>query len=134
MQEKSLIKKNILKFLDSKGISKYEFYKQTGITRGILDQNNGMNEENTARFLAVYKEVSAEWLITDRGEMLKSQEDINKAPPDMVKVNKCSGCEMCTEKEKRIDALERTIQTQAKLINKYEEESSSIDEQKRKAG
>lgn len=127
MQEKSLIKKNILKFIEYKGLSKYEFYKIAGITRGILDQNNGISEENTARFLAVYKEVSAEWLITGRGEMLKSQEGINKAPPDMVKENKCSGCEMCREKEKRIDTLERTIQTQTKLINKLLKISSKIN-------
>jgi phage repressor protein C with HTH and peptisase S24 domain len=68
MQEKSLIKKNILKFLDTKGISKYEFYKRTGITRGILDQNNGMSEGNTAKFLAVFgNEISINWLIRGIG-------------------------------------------------------------------
>jgi hypothetical protein len=45
MQEKSLIKKNILQFLENKEISKHKFYQDTGITRGILDQNNGMSEE-----------------------------------------------------------------------------------------
>jgi phage repressor protein C with HTH and peptisase S24 domain len=68
MQEKSLIKKNILKFIDTKGISKYAFYKRTGITRGILDQNNGMSEENTAKFLAVFgNEISINWLIRGIG-------------------------------------------------------------------
>jgi hypothetical protein len=52
MKEKSLIKKNILQYLDSKGISKYKFYQDTGITRGVLSQNNGMSEENTARIIA----------------------------------------------------------------------------------
>lgn len=42
MQEKSQIKKNILQFIEYKGITKYDFYKKTGITRGVLDQNNGM--------------------------------------------------------------------------------------------
>ena len=72
MQEKSLIKKNILQFIEYKGISKYKFYQDTGITRGILDQDNGMNEENTARFLACYPEVSAEWLLRGEGDMLRS--------------------------------------------------------------
>ncbi len=74
MQEKSLIKKNILKFIDYKGISKYKFYQETGITRGILDQNNGMSEENAAKFLAYYSEVSAKWLITGKGSMLTPSE------------------------------------------------------------
>lgn len=71
MQENSLIKKNILKFIEYKGISKYKFYQKTGITRGILDQNNGMNEENAAKFLAYFPEVDANWLMTGEGEMLK---------------------------------------------------------------
>lgn len=72
MQEKSLIKKNILQYIDYKGISKYRFYQETGITRGILDQNNGMSEENTTKFLAYFPDVSPEWLLTGSGEMLKS--------------------------------------------------------------
>jgi len=71
MQEKSLIKKNILQFIENKGVSKYKFYQDTGITRGILDQNNGMSEENTAKFPAQYPEINAEWLLTGKGEMLK---------------------------------------------------------------
>ena len=71
MQEKSLIKKNILKYLDYKGITKYNFYQKTGITRGILDQNNGMSEENTTKFLVYYTEVSTDWLILGIGPMLR---------------------------------------------------------------
>lgn len=71
MQKKSLIKQNILQFIEYKGISKYKFYSQTGITRGVLDQNNGMSEENTAKFLAQYPEISPEWLLTGNGSMLK---------------------------------------------------------------
>jgi hypothetical protein len=71
MQEKSLIKKNILKYLENKGITKYRFYKETGVTRGILDQNNGMSEENTARIIAYYGDINLEWLLTGKGSMLK---------------------------------------------------------------
>lgn len=76
MQEKSLIKQNILQFIDTKGISKYKFYQKTGITRGVLDQNNGMSEENTTRFLACFPEVNPEWLITGQGEMLKKDQAV----------------------------------------------------------
>lgn len=72
MQEKSLIKKNILQYLEIKNITKYEFYQKTGITRGILNQNNGMSEENTAKFLAYFKEINPEWLLTGNGPMLKN--------------------------------------------------------------
>ncbi len=71
-QEKSLIKRNILKYIDFKGISKYNFYKNTGITRGVLDQNTGISEENIAKFIAYFPEVNIEWLITGIGGMLKA--------------------------------------------------------------
>jgi len=72
MQEKSHIKKNILKVIDNMGLSKYEFYKRTGITRGVLDQNNGMSEENTARFIAHFPEIDLQWLLTGEGTMYKN--------------------------------------------------------------
>lgn len=79
-QEKSPIKRKILLFISELGISQYDFYRKTGITRGILGQNNGISEENIARFLAVYPQVSAEWLLTGRGPMLRDQ-DIQLATP-----------------------------------------------------
>ena len=81
MQEKSPIKKNILQYIEYKGISKYKFYQETGITRGVLDQNNGMSEENTARFIAQYPEVSTDWLLTGKGTMLRGQSAPGVAPP-----------------------------------------------------
>ena len=81
MQEKSPIKKNILQYIEYKGISKYKFYQETGITRGVLDQNNGMSEENTARFIAQYPEVSTDWLLTGKGSMLRRQSAPEVAPP-----------------------------------------------------
>lgn len=82
-QEKSPIKRKILTFLSEMGISQYDFYRKTGITRGILSQNNGISEENIARFLAVYPQVSAEWLLTGRGNMLR-EEDGQLARPTIA--------------------------------------------------
>lgn len=69
-QEKSPIKQKILLYLTQRGVTPYEFYKISGVTRGILQQNNGISEENIARFLAYAPEVNIEWLMTGRGEML----------------------------------------------------------------
>lgn len=75
VQEKSPIKRKILTFLSEMGISQYDFYRKTGITRGILSQNNGISEENIARFLAAYPQISTEWLLTGRGNMLREEDD-----------------------------------------------------------
>ena len=68
-REKSLIKRNILQYIDYKGISDYKFYKDSGITRGVLSQNNGLSEDNMMRFLAYAPDVNLTWLLTGRGNM-----------------------------------------------------------------
>lgn len=73
-QEKSPLKQKILLYLKNKGVSLYEFYKQSGVTRGVLSQKTGINEDNLARFLAYAIDINPEWLLTGEGEMLKGSE------------------------------------------------------------
>lgn len=61
-----------MQYIRTIGMSQYDFYRKTGITRGILGQSNGISEENISRFLAQFPEVSAEWLLTGRGPMLRT--------------------------------------------------------------
>lgn len=72
-QEKSPIKQRILLFLAQKQVTQYEFYKNTGVTRGVLSQNNGISEDNISRFLAYFPDVNIEWLMTGRGEMFTDE-------------------------------------------------------------
>ncbi len=74
----SLIKERILQFIQLEGFSKSEFYRRTGITRGVLDKDSGLTEANIAKFVAAFSDVSLEWLINGYGgirsaEKLKSQ-------------------------------------------------------------
>ncbi|MBO7439924.1 MAG: hypothetical protein J6U21_09640 [Bacteroidales bacterium] len=73
MRDFSIIKQKILQYLEYKGISKYKFYQETGITNGILSQSNGISEDNLLRFLSYYKDISAEWLMRGEGSMLKAE-------------------------------------------------------------
>lgn len=72
-QEKSQIKRNISLYLSKKGVTPYEFYKKSGVTRGVLAQDNGISEENLTRFLAYAPDVSPVWLLTGEGPMLKNE-------------------------------------------------------------
>ena len=58
-------------YLENKGVTPYEFYKESGVTRGILQQNNGISEDNIARFLTYAPDVNIEWLLTSKGSMIK---------------------------------------------------------------
>lgn len=80
-QEKSQIKRNISLYLHRKGVSDYEFYKKSGITRGILSQSNGISEDNISRFLAYAPDVNVVWLLTGEGEMLKTEHTSGGMPP-----------------------------------------------------
>ncbi len=71
-QEKSAIKQNILLYLSNKGVTSYEFYKISGVTRGILQQSNGISEDNIAKFLAYAPDVNIEWLLTGKGGICSS--------------------------------------------------------------
>lgn len=73
MRDFSIVKHNILKYAEFKGISKYEIYQKTGITNGILSQKNGISEENMLKFLSYYNDISPEWLLTGKGPMIKNQ-------------------------------------------------------------
>jgi len=61
-QEISIIKKRILEFLDSKGITKYKCYQETGMSRGVLGQKNGISEENLIKFLKKYPDADPKWI------------------------------------------------------------------------
>ena len=69
----SPIKKRILQYLDYKGISKYKFYQDSGMTRGVLDKESGISEDNTAKFIAFAPEINPTWLLTGSGNMLLNE-------------------------------------------------------------
>jgi hypothetical protein len=62
MHQISPIKNKILQYIEYKGISKYKFYQESGITRGVLDKESGISEDNIAKFIAYAPEVDLSWL------------------------------------------------------------------------
>lgn len=80
MKNFSTQKDRILQFIDYKGISKNKFYIETGISNGVLDKKSGLSMETIEKFYSIYSEVSPEWLLTGKGEMLKEDIAIPVAP------------------------------------------------------
>lgn len=115
MQEKSLIKQNILKYLDFKGVTPYRFYKDSGVTRGVLTQNNGITEENLLKFLDFAQDISLDWLILGKGNMIK-ETDL-KDHSNAVLPSECN-------ENSLIAALKDIIKQQAKEIAHLEIELS----------
>lgn len=72
----SIIKERILQYLGCKGITMYKCYAETGRSRGVLSQTNGVSEENLLKFINTYQDVSIVWLMTGNGNMIDSKNEI----------------------------------------------------------
>lgn len=70
-QKISPIKQRILQFADSLNISKREFYAKIGVSRGTLESKTGITEDILAKFVATFPDVSIDWLMHGKGEMVK---------------------------------------------------------------
>ena len=74
MHQISPIKEKILQYIDFMNVSKYKFYQDSGITRGVLDKESGISEDNIAKFIAYAPNVNLDWLLNGKGEMLKTKD------------------------------------------------------------
>jgi|AGTN01.1.fsa_nt_gi hypothetical protein len=90
----SPVKQNILRFIACLGISKRSFYVKTGISRGTLESKTGITEDTLAKFIAIYPDVSLEWLFTGIEPMLKKVNandnilsDVNEVTSQLMRKN-----------------------------------------------
>lgn len=65
-----MIQERIIEYLEWRGISKYRFYKDTGLSNGFLDKGGSIGTDKCERIISVYPDINIEWLITGRGSML----------------------------------------------------------------
>lgn len=65
-------KSNLLIFIKEKNLSKTDFYKITGLSNGFLDKGESVTSTNLETILKHFPELSADWLITGSGPMLRS--------------------------------------------------------------
>lgn len=63
----------IMQLIDFKGINKSKFYKETGLSNGFLDKVKDIGASKIEDILKTYPEISPEWLLTGKGEMLKKE-------------------------------------------------------------
>lgn len=69
------IKEKILSYLEATGKVKADFYKAIGASpsnfKGI-GKNSALSSDKVAKILALYPDLSPDWLLNDVGEMLRS--------------------------------------------------------------
>ena len=82
MEEISPTKEKILQYLDYKGISKADFCRQTGFSYENFKGKSLKSDIGGAilgKIITIYSDISAEWLLTGEGSMLKT-ESLSKSP------------------------------------------------------
>ncbi|QFQ13772.1 S24 family peptidase [Pseudoprevotella muciniphila] len=81
MSEKLTVKRKILSFLEKIGIQKEEYYKKIGVAPsnfkgvGLQSMPGG---EIIVKTLTLYPQLSADWLLRDKGDMLIQNFETNK--------------------------------------------------------
>lgn len=65
-------KERMLKFLDYKGITQYEFSKKTGLSNGFLKSGSSISSENMELISNTYNDLNVYWLVTGKGDMLNN--------------------------------------------------------------
>ncbi|MDD3078042.1 MAG: hypothetical protein PHH37_02915 [Paludibacter sp.] len=65
------IRKRIIEYLRYKQISKYKFYKETGISNGFLDKDGAIGSDKCEIICSQYTDLNPEWLFLGTGKMLK---------------------------------------------------------------
>ena len=87
-------KEKIKQYIDNKSISKNRFYTITGFSTSFLDSGNTIGVDKAKIIIEKFPDLSLEWLVMDRGPMIKQDMPINDGLINFLR-----------EKDKRIEEL-----------------------------
>ena len=66
------IQERISQVIDKKGITAYRFCKDLGLSLGYLDKRGAIGTDKYLKIIEYFPEISPEWLLTGKGEMIKN--------------------------------------------------------------
>ena len=122
------IKDRVLQISDYKGVSKEKFFEELEVSYGNFKgkaKESALNSNILEKIIAKMPEISAEWLLTGKGEMLKSsvqnivqnsgKNSINNISGNIEQQNYNELMEIIREKDRQIAKKDEQIN---KLIEK----------------
>lgn len=112
------VKDNIYLYLESKKISPTKAERELKWSVGALTKANSITSDRLKEFILFYKDVSAEWLLTGNGNMIKK--DVNSSEQNKKDVV------ISREVFNQISQLTETIYSQQKTIESMENERKKI--------
>ncbi len=117
----------VREYLESRGITKYAFYKATGFSNKFLDNSSNMGTDRAEIILRHYSDISPEWLVMGTGPMLRGEQPaisvpMGAPPPDPVDVSGRDPRDI-----ELIAAQKQTIAAQARDISHLERDVKHLE-------
>lgn len=75
------VKDRIMQFIDYKGIRINAFEKSIGVSRSYITNTKNISAEVASLILRTYSELSAEWVLTGEGSMIKKENAVKSNLP-----------------------------------------------------
>lgn len=125
----SSIKQRILQYIDYKGITKQDFCEITGISYSNLRSKSLESEfggVQITQILSLYDEISSDWLILGKGNMLRSHCDEQSESPDTTEKIELLNARI-RDKESLIESLNDSMKSKDKTIYLLEEKVEFLE-------
>lgn len=111
-------KEKIMQYLEYKGIKKSDFYHKTGFSNGFLDSGKHIGTDNLKIIISKYPDLSLEWFVMDKGNMIKdefinNENDINLPSSNEIDLYR----EIIVSKNKEIESKQDMINSLLDHIN-----------------
>lgn len=94
LEKNAKIKQRLLYFIEIQSITKVDFCEKTGISYSNIKgkaQQSELGGEQIAKILEVFSELSPDWLLLGRGEILRNPANVNSGNGQQVIADHNSG-------------------------------------------
>lgn len=119
------IKDKIKTYINYKGISVNSFEKSIGASNGYIRNTNNVSADILARMCQVYDDVSAEWLLRDRGEMILNSQTMGDIKDSTVTGVNISGNGV-TINDGRYDDLVSIVKSYQRQVEEFQSQIRTL--------
>lgn len=125
------IKERIYQLIEAKHLTPAAFERKLGMSNGYLRNTKGISADNCAKILSVFNDVSAEWLLLDKGSMFLS------TPHTTNNVNGNNVCgvsggsvdiKSCADSDVVLSLIKSHADVVAKMQSQLDKAQAQIDE------
>lgn len=118
------VKERIVQYLNYSGVSITKAESELGWSKGALLKAASISSDRAGEFIIRYPNVSAEWLITGKGEMLKQSQSVGDISNSNVSGVNVSGQEIHISNADAYSTLLKIVENNQKAVEVFQ---SQID-------